>query len=78
MEARLLDWLLGSWIAHWPIVRKLDERHRLFDLDRCAEGHTAKAPLLFSEDLELSHPWLGQVCVNSDFLHQKSGRADVR
>jgi phage N-6-adenine-methyltransferase len=49
-------------------VRELEKRYGPFDLDPCAEEHTAKAPRFYTkQDDGLNHPWFGRVFVNSPY-----------
>jgi len=48
MEVRPLDWSPDNWATPWPVVRNLEAKYGKFDLDPCAERHTAKAPRFYT------------------------------
>lgn len=58
-----------TWATPWSVVRYLEALFNLeFDLDACAENHTAKAPCWFTkEDDALTQDWFGNVFLNPPF-----------
>lgn len=68
-----VGWNSDKWATPWPIVRQLEERYGVFDLDPCCEPHTAKAPTFYTaEDDGLAQPWFGNVFVNPPFSNPRA------
>jgi len=66
--ARPPDWSSDNWATPWALVRALEAQYGAFDLDPCAEPHTAKAPKFYTKaDNGLFLPWFGRVWLNCPF-----------
>ena len=62
------DWTSDKWATPWVVVWDLEARFGRFDLDPCAEEHTAKARSFYTADEDgLSKPWFGNVFVNPPY-----------
>jgi phage N-6-adenine-methyltransferase len=61
-------WTSDQWATPWEFVRKLEQQFGAFDLDPCAEPHTAKAPRFYTIAQDgLTQPWFGSVFVNPPY-----------
>ena len=61
-------WTSDKWATPWPLVEKLADEFGPFDLDPCAEHHTAKADRYYTMDEDgLQQPWVGRVFVNPPY-----------
>jgi phage N-6-adenine-methyltransferase len=72
MSPDLIDkpegWTSDKWTTPWPIVNELEQDFGPFDLDPCAEPHTAKAPTYYTiDDNGLTRPWFGRVFINPPY-----------
>lgn len=61
-------WTSDKWATPWPLVHDLEAEFGVFELDPCAEPHTAKAPKFYTVEQDgLGKPWFGRVFVNPPF-----------
>jgi site-specific DNA-methyltransferase (adenine-specific) len=68
MSAKPAGWTSDNWETPWPVVRDLEREFGPFDLDPCAQPHTAKAPAFYTVDDDgLRLPWWGCVFVNPPY-----------
>ena len=49
-ETQPTDWSRDNWATPWPIVQELEAKYGKFDLDPCAQPHTAKAPRFYTKE----------------------------
>lgn len=61
-------WNSDKWATPWPFVKDLERQFGPFDLDPCAEHHTAKAERYYTADDDgLVLAWFGNVFVNPPY-----------
>ena len=62
------DWTSDKWSTPPELVDRIAEEFGTFDLDPCAESHTAKASRFYTiDDDGLTQPWHGRVFVNPPY-----------